>query len=408
MNRRKFLWNAGTMVGLGQLAFSAERPPASSGTFTTKLGIIGLGPQGRFLTERFRQIAQVLAVCDVQADRLSAAVGKFAENPPKGYARHEEFLAHPGLEAVVIATPDHWLAPLCLAALKAGKHVYLEAPVCRNLIEARALLSAAASAEGIVQVGAVGRANAAALAAARYIRSGKLGVVGSVEGWSVRDPSGHADVADSPVPPGLDWDRWLGPLAERPYRDALFNGGWRHDSEIGGGYLRFRGMQQFGLLPWLLGTEPAGVVEIKPLSGPGTRIELAYQFENGLSVLWTNTDSPDSELGWGMNFTGSTDTFWLHGGDGGCAAETRAFSDEMLHFKVPFDPRHRENWLEAVESRKHPSFPLSKAVVASALAIAGGLSWSQRETLVLNLEVLRLETGHEPRVDYRAPWRITD
>jgi predicted dehydrogenase len=175
-------------------------------------------------------------LCDVDQARLDA-VGSGTPNKPKLLRKHRDLLALPEVEVVAIATPDHWHTLMTLDALAAGKHVYLEPPVCRSFGECQALVRAAERSQRIIQVATMGRANAAVAAITRAVGMGRFGEITGVESWSNPTTEPAEDCAAETPPPELDWNLWLGPAAETRYCPQLHAGEWCHHLELGGGFI---------------------------------------------------------------------------------------------------------------------------------------------------------------------------
>ncbi|MBI1177970.1 hypothetical protein GC207_11105 [bacterium] len=402
-----------------------------SETGNPKIGLIGLGERGLFLLERFQQHCTVAAVCDIHRGRLQSGAAK-GSHELQQFSDYRRLLANNSLTGVVIATPDHWHARIAIDALKAGKHVFCETPVCRTLTETAALIAAASNAKLKTQVGIQGRANSAAFAACRYIREGQIGKVHTVRFWSPPDRAFTPLVPVNPPPAELDWPLWLGPLRERPYDKGLFDGNWRFVEEIGGGYLMSRGSQLFALLSWFLGRELDGQVEVGPKTGlakhPQTgaahKIHLEFVLRNlGLRCQWeTTTDfvsphepqhppapalSPTGGEGvrqdgrerttahgpharpqlhasaahdpdWGMQCVGDKGELTMLGGDADCQIKAEVFayksrrnSDDV---EWNFAPDHRLNWLQCIAGASQPTMPIERAARAAAVCIVGKLA----------------------------------
>jgi hypothetical protein len=293
-SRREFLKAAvlaAPVLADGRLAAATGAVP---GVNELRVGIIGLGPRGNFLRERFQKLCRVTSLCDVHQTRLSGAVAQ-SSGAARPYGDYRELLSSPNVDGVVIATPDHWHARMSLDALRAGKHVFCETPASRTLAEVIALQKAAKASNLKIQVGTQGRANSAAFAACRYLREGQLGTLRTVRLWSAPDKALNQPSAASPPPAELDWRLWLGPLKERPFDETLFLGDWRFVDEIGGGRLVSHGAQLLALLQWFFGREFDGQVEVEPTSGPtrsprtgsAQELRLAFGFKQpNLRCLW--------------------------------------------------------------------------------------------------------------------------
>ena len=157
----------------------------------------------------------IAAVCDADTKRLQKAA-QTAGPQAQMYADYRAILQRNDIDAVVIATPDHWHAAQTVHAAECGKHVYVEKPACCTIAEGKAMVAAAAKNKVSVQVGSQGRSQPEAYSAHLYIANGMLGTVRKVTCWHYASPADTHPVPDSNPPPELDWDMWLGPLPWRP------------------------------------------------------------------------------------------------------------------------------------------------------------------------------------------------
>ena len=236
--RRDFLKASSFALGATALGFPTFIPASAFGASQRlTLGHIGVGGMGGFHLNRMVALMEqgqtnVAAVCDVDEKRLAAAHKKAGEKS-KAYRDYRYVLERKDLDAVVIATPDHWHAVQTVHALQCGKHVYVEKPACCTIEEGKAMVKAASDSKKIVQVGSQGRSQRECYLANRYIANGNIGKVSKVTCWHYESPADNNPVPDSAPPPELDWDLWLGPLPWRQYNPALLPGQLPLDDGIG-------------------------------------------------------------------------------------------------------------------------------------------------------------------------------
>jgi len=211
-----------------------------------KLNIAAIGAGGR-ATEDLSELAgeNIVALCDVDERRAGGMLKRFPE--AKRYKDFRKMLeAEKGIDAVVVATPDHTHAVASMAAIKAGKHVYCEKPLTHTIYEARMLAKAAAEAKVATQMGNQGMAFEANRLIKEWIWDGAIGPVREVHVWSDRpthagakrlywDQGVERPKDTPPVPEGLDWDLWLGPAPQRPYHPAYVPFAWRGWWDFGTG-----------------------------------------------------------------------------------------------------------------------------------------------------------------------------
>ena len=227
-------------LGLGDATAASSR---------INVGVIGLGGQGNGLMRGFLSLsgAQIVALCDVDAQRLADARKQVdatyqGTDTTTGYTDYRELLAHPGLDAVVVATPDHWHALQVIHAARAGKHVYCEKPLSTSIPEGRAMVDAVRRAGVVGMMGSQQRSSGEFQRVVELARNGYLGEIKSV---TVGLPSGpgprpvaDADLKTWQTPPAhLDYERWLGPAAWHDYRAERVHYQWRWLFAFGGGQL---------------------------------------------------------------------------------------------------------------------------------------------------------------------------
>jgi predicted dehydrogenase len=277
-----------------------------------------------------RRFHDVAILCDVDRRRLAEAKTRFPDTAASVEAvqNYRRVLERKDIDAVVIATPDHWHALMAIEACQSGKHVYLETPVARSLEEGARLQQVVADTGRCVQVGGQGRSNPLGFAACQVLRAGLLGEIQRVECW--HPPDLRPSASDPrPVPAELDWDLWLGPLPEREFDPALLAGGWRFAPEIGGGELNGRGYHVFGMMTWFLQLEPRRVRKVtfkrlpadgaQPAFAPGlqARFELV---EPALEIVWAQPGVKLGNTDYGAKYFGTRDSGVVEGGERGVGA----------------------------------------------------------------------------------------
>ena len=230
VKRRDFLATAGALVSApciipsGVLA-AAGRPGANDRITLGHIGVGGMGNGhlGRGLNFRKLGLTETVAVCDVDQNRLAAAVKRCGDAGARvtPYADYRALLDREDIDAVIIATPDHWHGVQTVHACISGKHVYVEKPSSVTIEEGQAMVEAARANDCMVQVGAQGRSGLPAYYTCRAVRNGMIGKVNKVDCWHYANPVDQNPVADSDPPPELDWDMWLGPLRWRPYNSGI-------------------------------------------------------------------------------------------------------------------------------------------------------------------------------------------
>jgi len=219
LTRRQFLGTVGAASTFTIL--SNKKSMASDDTI--KIGMMGLGGRGRFLTERFvqRPDVEILYLCDVNQAQFSYAreiVAEYQDNQPKLTQDFRDMLNDPDVDAIVNATPVHWHALGTIMACQAGKDVYVEKPLSVTPWEGLKMVEAARKYKRVVQVGCQTRSAPYVKNAADYVQAGKLGDVHIASVYQIVDWKNEVhNTKEEPVPDGLDWDMWCGPAPKLPY-----------------------------------------------------------------------------------------------------------------------------------------------------------------------------------------------
>lgn len=250
MHRRKFIKFA-SQATLGTMAaplFSGCQSPAATVKRPgdkLQVACIGLGNQMHSVTSEvinFHQ--QIVAVCDVDHNRVDSFRKNFgaATAKARGYTDFHQLLENEkSVDAVVIATPDHWHAAVCKAAIRAGKHVYCEKPLTHTVAEARAIATLARRSRVVTQTGNQGSGSSSFRRSIELIQYGVLGPVTDIYIWHPPHawPSGvDRPLGEDPIPRGFDWNSWVGPSPLRPYKNDMYHPvNWRGWYDFGGGSL---------------------------------------------------------------------------------------------------------------------------------------------------------------------------
>jgi len=264
LSRRSFLNSSAGFVTAAALASAAKLGAAAQGD-PLNIAVIGPGGMGmnhvRLLAAR--KDVKITYLCDVDANRLAAAAQHVEQSggSPKTVKDMRKVFDDKSVEAVWIATPDHWHSPAALLAVEAGKHVYVEKPVSHNIREGRLLTAAARKHSRVVQVGTQTRSSAHARRAMEILQSGEIGEVLVAKAWNsqLRSSIGHQQPSDPPA--NLDFDLWLGPAPERKYQSNLLHSIWRWWYDFGAGDMGNDGVHDIDIARWGLGvTTPPSTV----------------------------------------------------------------------------------------------------------------------------------------------------
>ncbi len=260
LNRREFLSRSlrgASGITAGAVALAGVSRSVRGANERVNFALIGCGGRGRMVTRSFLQCGARLAyVCDLHDERRRSTteeMGKVQGRKPKEAPTIRQVLDSKDVDAVLVATPDHWHGQASILACQAGKHVYVEKPHAHNIWESRKMLEAARKYNRALQVGTQNRSAPYNLAALEYVKSGRLGGIHLVKVYNLK-PGGAFRLGDPGRPPaGFDWDAWLGPAPERPYHQRIFHGGWHKFWDFSGGDMADDGIHQLDLAMMLMG-----------------------------------------------------------------------------------------------------------------------------------------------------------
>jgi len=380
LDRRSFL-KAAAVASAPFILPSSVWAAATKPNGRITLGFIGVGIQARGLMGGFlgKSETQVVAVCDVDTTRRNDAKKRVDDFYAKkndasfkgcdAYNDFRELLARKDIDAVVIATPDHWHAYIAIAAAKAGKDIYCEKPLCQSIVEARAMVKAVRSNKRVFQTGSMQRSSKEFRVACELVRNGVIGKIERVD-VGVGGPGKPCDLAEEAAEPGLDWDMWLGPSAVRPYNSILSPRGihkhfpmWRAYREFGGGMVTDWGAHHFDIAQWGLGMDDSGPVEILPADKPDAQSGVRLRYATGVEV----THQSDKQPGNGIWFHGKSGVVFVSRGkfeltlDGKKIAEGIKNLDEVAgnHLAAKavrlYDSAdHKADFLASIRSRQKP------------------------------------------------------
>lgn len=301
MNRRDFI--SKTALGAAAVTIIPRHVLGGNGFLAPSdrlnLGFIGVGKQMYGLLNQFMKIpeAMVIAAADVDSSKLNNFIGQAnklnatkAAHQVQGFGQYRDLLAIKDIDAVIIASPDHWHAMHVVDAAKAGKDIYCEKPLALTIDEGRAMVNAVRKYKRVLQTGSMQRSQYNFRQAADLIRNGYIGDIKEVN-VSVGEPVKECDLPSLPTPAHLDWDSWIGPSLYRGYNpilspalDAPEWSLWRLYHGFGGGYVTDWGAHMFDIVQWALGMDQSGPVSFTPPDIPMAKEGLYFTYKNGIKV----------------------------------------------------------------------------------------------------------------------------
>jgi predicted dehydrogenase len=425
MDRRGFIKTAvGAVAAVGfpyvvpssALGQGGQTPPSERIT----LGFIGCGKQSQHLTRSFLNSpgTHVVAACDV--DKLKLARNKklvedhYAGKSGQSYkgcdttGDFRDVLARSDIDAVVIATPDHWHATTVIQSAKAGKDIYCEKPLSQTIGEARAMVNAVRKYDRVFQTGSMQRSDWHFRLGCELVRNGYIGDLKHIT-VGIGGPPEDRPLVAQPVPDYLDWNMWLGPVLWRPYNEELaphisqdIFPHWRNHSEFGGGGMTDWGAHHFDIAQWGMGMDESGPVEIIPPDGKDYKV-LTYKYASGVTMV---RDSAN-----GVLFTGTKGKVETNRG------YLKTWPDDLKDVKLGPDEihlyecnNHYVDWLDAIRKRTKPICDIETGCRSVTVCHLGNIAYKlqrplkwdpEREVFVGDDEANRLLSR-----GYRSPWHI--
>ena len=255
--RRQFLERSTATLGAATALSGASITIAQGANERVVVGLIGCGGRGRNVAGLFKKTPNVeLAyVCDVDETRRGKAATELAVMAGRAVADFRRILDDKSVDAVIVATPDHWHAPAAILACQAGKHAYVEKPISHNIREGRLLVDAAQQSKTLVQHGTQVRSTSMMIEAVKLLREGIIGDVLVAKCWNVQRRRSIGRGKPESVPSGLDYDTWVGPAPLVPYQPNRCHEGWHWWYDFGTGDMGNDGIHDVDYTRWGLGVQ---------------------------------------------------------------------------------------------------------------------------------------------------------
>ncbi len=250
-SRRRFI-RASTAISLSAMAYTNVAQAAARGQQPI-VGFIGCGGRSKNLRRTFDDAARVSWACDPDENRAKDLQKDTGAKHTTSDLRR--VLDDKSVDAIVVATPDHWHAPAAIMGCEAGKHVYVEKPCSHNFLEGRLLVEAARRNQVVVQHGTQSRNNPLVVGAIQMLREGVIGNVLMAKAWNVqrRENIGRAEPTSPPA--GVDYDMWVGPAEFMPYQANRFHYDWHWWHNFGTGDIGNDGAHEIDIARWGLGVD---------------------------------------------------------------------------------------------------------------------------------------------------------
>ncbi|MCX5683028.1 MAG: Gfo/Idh/MocA family oxidoreductase [Planctomycetota bacterium] len=433
VTRRNFLLGTAAALGAPYVISSsalgeADRPAPSN---RVVMGGIGVGGQGSGDMKAFLSNAtvQVVAVCDVDKSHRDAFKNTVdrqygSANACEAYNDFRQVLARPDIDAVMIATPDHWHAPISVAAAKAGTDIYCEKPMTLTIAEGRAVADAVSRYGRVFQCGSQQRSGREFRTACELVRNGRIGKLQRIEvGIPGNNKSCPPTCEPEPVPEGFDYNLWLGQAPWEPYVALRCHYTFRFILDYSGGQVTNWGAHHLDIAQWGNGSDDTGPVEVEghgefPTTGlftTATRVDFTCKYANGVTLVCKTGGGAkiDGEegLGGGTKFIGADG--WVHVNRGKLDASPKSILSEPIgasEIHLYESRGHQVNFIECCRTRRLTAAPVEVGHRSSTICHLGNIA-------MLLGRKLRWDPAKEQFPDdpdaqrmtwrpMRSPWRV--
>ena len=371
MKRREFINKAAVVSGIFIVPRYVLGRGYTAPSDMVNFGYIGCGKQSSTLQFSFLETGkiQIVAACDPFKSKLTRFIERtdkfYADKKnqtqyksAEGHADFRELIARKDIDAVVIATPDHWHAAIAVRALAAGKDVYCEKPLALTVHEGRAMVDATHKYNRVFQTGSMQRSWKEFRQAVELVRNGYIGDIKQVV-VNVGGAPKKWDLPTETLPEDLDWNMWLGPnTIERPYNSDLAPDlkketkmwpNWRGYEEFGGGGMTDWGAHMFDIAQWGLDMDNSGPREIIPTKNNDV-LGLIYKYKHGIEMIHVPQKGPQF-----CKFIGTKGEVYVTRGKLTTTPEN--LKDHVIGVNekhVYFSDNHYADFLKAIKTRQKP------------------------------------------------------
>lgn len=414
INRRNFLKRAGTAgVGLGMISYLGPVARAQTGSSPSanvvgandKITVAVIGTNGRglahiqCLTEGIPNV-EIAYICDVDDRAIAKGLklaAKYQQKEPKGIKDFRKLLEDKSLDAVTIATPDHWHTPMAIRALAAGKHVYVEKPCSHNPGEGELLVEAVQKYGRVCQMGNQRRSFPTMHEAIGMLHDGIIGKTVFARAWYTNNRGSIGHGKQVPVPEWLDYELWQGPAPRRPFVDNLVHYNWHWRWIYGTGEALNNGTHEVDVCRWALGVDwPSRVTSNggryfykDDWETPDTQV-ISWDYPEGKSITWEGRSCniyPVEGLERGALIYGTKGTALLENANytifdshkkvlKSAKAHVHADATNTISASgIQLDQLHVKNFLDCVRSGQTPNSPITEGHKSVAMLQIGNIAW---------------------------------
>ncbi len=430
LSRRDFVKSGAAAAAI---AATARAQASDSANERVRIGVIGTGNRGGQLVDATlpHADAEIVALCDVFEPHLDKEVEKIGGTLDR-YTDYRKMLDRDDIDAVLVASPDHWHALQTIDACNAGKDVYVEKPMSFTIHEGRRMVEAARRNKRVVQVGTHRRSSKMYAHLAELIQSDGLGEVTALRAYRLSNmaPDGIGFVEDSAAPNNLDWDMWLGPRPKRPYNAniAPYRFRWWKDYSS---QMTNWGVHYFDLLRWLAGEEAiascsvhGGQFAVKDQRSIPDTMEGTFEFASGRLLLFGQYEASGAPM-----FPGGAE-IEIRGTNGTLYAGSRGYTirpERGGQFQDP-EPRleevqeksqdansnltqeHVRDFLDCIKSREKPKADVEIGHRSTTIALLGNIALDTKARINWDADAERITSPQSANdllhYEYRAPWKL--
>ena len=436
ISRRQFLTKtatgiAGFMILPSFIVDGIRIAPSDRGV----IGFVGLGQQG---CSDFRSFSacpgvQVAACCDVDSikrERFRRYVTKWQQEKKMPlrcdvYEEYERLLERKDIDAIEIATPDHWHALIAINSLQAGKDVYVQKPLAYTITEGLAIQRAVRANDRILQMGSQQRSSQEFQTAIALVRNGSLGNIKEIY-VRVGDPPKPLDLPEMPVPDNLNFNLWMGPLNNPkihynsdlcpvvkldPDQNELLWGAWRWYEETGNGYPADWGAHMYDIAQAAIGMDGLGPVEFIPQGYNGAQYA-TMKYANG--IIMQERPFTDDKEARGIKFIG--DKGWLKVARGyiecSDSKQLQKLQEEIKSGQYEVSAPHMQNFIDAIRMHKDPIAPVEYGCSTNTLCCIFNIARELKRPVLWNPATLSFGDDKEAfchrlyYYDYRRPYKL--
>ncbi len=440
MNRRQFL----KVTSAASMALALNNYAQEPAGPRKRVGLIGCGWYGKSDLLRLVQVApvEVVSLCDVDSKMLSnaadlVATRQISKKKPRTYGDYRDMLKEKDLDIVLVGTPDHWHALTMIAAMEAGADVYVQKPISADILEGKAMLTAARKMNRVVQVGTQRRSTPHLIEARdNIIKTDKLGTIALVEICCYYHMRTTENPPDTSPPANLDYEMWTGPAPMRPYNRLVHPRGWRAFMEYGNGIIGDMAIHMFDMTRWMLDlgwpktVQSSGGILVDKNSKANISDTQSAVFDYGnLQIVWQHRtwgDAPDPKYPWAATFYGDKGTLkasvysydFIPTGNGqpihrDVTYELDQYPEDRTEKDIekqcaPATRGHMRNFLSCIESRGRPVADIEQGYISTSSCVLANLSMKLGRSLAWDGEkgeVIGDDAANQLlRRPYRGPW----